>query len=84
MGGGGKYLNFGPLKKLPHGCPKWADTKVTSQVSKMRGGVKATFGQCPKVSSFFLGITSLSQSVTNLFVELPSLGYTRSIKDTTS
>ena len=23
---------------LPHGCPKWADTKDTSLMSKMRGG----------------------------------------------
>ena len=31
-------------------------TKVTPSVSKTGGGVKATFGQCPKVNSFFLGM----------------------------
>ena len=31
---------------------------------EMGGGVKATFGQCPKGSSFFLGITSLSKAWT--------------------
>ena len=33
-------------RKLPQRCPK-------------QGGVKATFGQCPKGSSFFFRITSL-------------------------
>ena len=47
-GRGSKYLNFGPLKKLPPGSTKWADKKVTSRVSKMRGEGKATFGQCTK------------------------------------
>ena len=36
-------------RKLPHRCPKQG------------GGVKATFGQCPKGSSFFLGMTSLME-----------------------
>ena len=35
----------------------------------MRGGVEATFGQCPKGSSFFLGlgfrITSLNEIINN-------------------
>ena len=35
-------------RKLPQRCPKQG------------GGVKATFGQCPKGSSFFFRITSLS------------------------
>ena len=26
-----KYWKFGALEKLPHCCPKWANTKVTSQ-----------------------------------------------------
>ena len=30
------------------------DTKVSSQMSKMRGGVEATFGQCPKERRFFI------------------------------
>ena len=49
MGGGGgvdhvpKVLRhflglFGPIHKLPHGCPKWADTKVASRMSKNEGG----------------------------------------------
>ena len=29
------------LKKLPHSCPKWADTKVTSQCPKRKGGGEA-------------------------------------------
>ena len=29
-----KYWEFWALKKLTHGCPKWADTKVTSQCPK--------------------------------------------------
>ena len=33
----GKYFNFGPVQKVPHGCPKWADTKVTSQCPKRKG-----------------------------------------------
>ena len=37
-------------QKLPQVCPKWV---------RGGGGVKATFAQCPKESSFFLGITSL-------------------------
>ena len=36
-------------QKLPQRCPKRGGG----------GGVKATFGQCPKGSSFFLRITSL-------------------------
>ena len=35
-------------QKLPQGCPK-----------RVGGGVKATFGQCPKVSGFFFRKTSL-------------------------
>ena len=31
-----------------------------NDVQNRGGGVKATFGQCPKGSSFFLGITSLT------------------------
>ena len=31
-------------------------------MSKTGGGVKAIFGQCPKVRSFFLGMPFLSQS----------------------
>ena len=31
----GKYLSFGPMQKLPCGCPKWADTKFTSKIFKM-------------------------------------------------
>ena len=58
----GKYLNFGPLQKLPHWCPKWANTKVTWQLSKMRvRGVKATFGQCPKEKGLFLCLPLLSR-----------------------
>ena len=34
----GKSLSFWPVQKLPHGCPKWTDTKVTSGMSKIRGG----------------------------------------------
>ena len=37
-------------QKLPQRCPKRVGGR----------GVKATFGQCPKVSGFFFGITSLS------------------------
>ena len=37
-------------RKLPQACPK----RVGG------GGVKATFGQCPKVSGFFLGMSSLT------------------------
>ena len=44
-----KIFDFWAYTKLPHAFPKWADTKVTSRMSKMeRGGVKVTFGQCPK------------------------------------
>ena len=40
--------------------PNYVLTKVTLRVSKtVGGGVQATFGQYPKVSSFFLRITSL-------------------------
>ena len=48
--------------------PKFAKTKVTSTVSKTRErGVKATFGQCPKGSSFFFRITSLTPYTANTF-----------------
>ena len=30
-----------------------------SKTGEGEGGVKATFGQCPKVSGFFLGMSSL-------------------------
>ena len=50
----GKYSNVGPLQKLPHGCEKWVDTKVTSQMSKMSGWVKAPFGKYPKERRFFM------------------------------
>ena len=32
-----KDWEFWALKKSPHGCPKWVDTKVTSQCPKRRG-----------------------------------------------
>ena len=49
----GNYWNVGPIKKLPHSCPKWADKKVTSRMFKTGGGgVEATFGQCPKERFF--------------------------------
>ena len=53
------YLNFGHLKKLPHGCPKWADTKVTSQVSKMRGGGRGHFWTMSKRKTLFFLMASL-------------------------
>ena len=37
--------------------------KLTQWCLKRGGGVKATFGQCPKGSSFFFRITSLSKKV---------------------
>ena len=48
----GKYLNFAFLHKLPCGCPKWADKKITSGISKIEGE-GASFGQCPKEKRFF-------------------------------
>ena len=43
-------LKFRAKQKLPHSGLKWANTKVTSRMSKWRegGGVEATFGQSPK------------------------------------
>ena len=51
----GKYLNFGTLQKLPHGSPKWADTKFTSRMSKMRGGgSRALLDSVQKKDAFFM------------------------------
>ena len=49
------FLNLFLFFKLPHRCPKQG------------GGVEATFGQCPKGSSFFLRIASPSQRLLILF-----------------
>ena len=50
----GKYWNFGPIKKLPHGCPKWADTKVTSKdVQNRGGGVRPLLDNVQKKSLWF-------------------------------
>ena len=40
--------------------PKSVSTKVTSKVSKTRGGVKATFGQS-EIKQLFVRITSLRE-----------------------
>ena len=37
-------VQIGPIQKLPYGCPNW----------RKGGGVKASFGQCPKKRRFFL------------------------------
>ena len=47
-----KYWEFWALKKLPHGCPKWADTKVTSQCPKMRGGCRPLLDNVQKKDAF--------------------------------
>ena len=50
-----KYWEFWALKKLPHGCPKWADTKVTSRLSKMRGGgSRPLLDNVQKKDAFFM------------------------------
>ena len=49
-------------RKLPQRCPKQGGW----------GGVKATFGQCPKGSSFFFRMTSLTRTEPHLFVETSS------------
>ena len=55
-----KYWEFWALKKLPHGCPKWADTKVTSRVSKMGGGGQGHFWTRSKRRTLFFLMASLS------------------------
>ena len=50
----GKYWNFGPIQKLGHSCPKWANTKITSWMSKMEGGSRAHFWTMSKRKVFFL------------------------------
>ena len=54
----GKYLSFGPIKNLPHGCPKWANTKGTAWMSKMEGPL---LDNVQKKDAFFL-MASLSSS----------------------
>ena len=46
--------NFGPLKSLLTGIKNWPIQKLPYNVQKEGGGgVKATFGQCPKDRRFF-------------------------------
>ena len=45
-----KYWEFCAIKKLTHSCPKWADTKVTSQFPKEVRGVD----NVQKMDAFFL------------------------------
>ena len=54
-GGGGidPHLNFGPIQNVPHGCPKWANTKVTSRMSKMEGGSRPLLYSVQKKDAFF-------------------------------
>ena len=48
-----ELMKFGTLQKLPHGCPKWADTKVTSsRVSKMGGGSRPLLDNVQKKDAF--------------------------------
>ena len=43
------------IQKLPQGCPKWADTKVTSLMSKMRGGgLRPLLDKVEKKDAFFV------------------------------
>jgi hypothetical protein len=45
-----------------HGCPKWADTKVTSRVSKMRGGgSRPLLDNVQKKDAFFMDSLSAIQ-----------------------
>ena len=51
----GKYWNVGPIKKFCHGCPKWANTKVTSQCPKERvGGSRPLLDNVQNKGAFFL------------------------------
>ena len=61
----GKYLNFWHIQKLPDGCPNWADKKLPHGCPNAEGGggVKTTFGQCPKERRFFM-MASLRQICT--------------------
>ena len=57
------YLDFGPIQKLPHGCPKWADTKFTSWMSKMRGGSRPLLDNVQKKEAFLYGFPEEEQKM---------------------